>query len=251
MPGHQKRDEGNATNLKQAREENEPKDQSSLNEPQVSRKRTRKDLEFEWDRSQLRDPRPTPERVLLPRRPENELTEEEKDLFKGPPPKRPRAKGCLNAYEKDQMFREGAKRNIAHSFHELYICFDEGPKGSPTYDEGGFQLDYRTVANWMKPQSYNKQAMVNGIDRALKRAEEEKSRMAAAFFEGGQAPEDGGWLGTFDLLKDKVSKDLDIAWHKVTPAKVEEWVKKEFPKKIHAIMLRPLSRPRRGGGSFL
>ncbi|EXJ59594.1 hypothetical protein A1O7_03740 [Cladophialophora yegresii CBS 114405] len=230
IPGRQKRDEGNATDMKQAQEEHDRKDQCSSNKPPASRKRTRKDLEIEWDRSQLRDPRPTPERVLLPRRSETDLTEEEKKLFKGPPAKRPRARGRLHACQEDQMFREEAKRNIAHTAHELYVCFDKGPNGSPTYDEAGFQLDYRKVADWMKPKMYNKQAMVNGMERALKRGEEEKSRMAAAFFEGGQAPDEGGGLGTLDLLKDKVSKDLGIAFHKVTPAKVEGWAKKGFPK---------------------
>jgi hypothetical protein len=127
------------------------------------------------------------------------------------------------------MFREGAKNNIAHSFHELYICYDKGPRGSPTYDEAGFQLDYRKVADWMKPRGYNKQAMVNGMERAVKRSQDEASRMAAAFFVGGQAPDDGGGRA-IDLLKDKVSKDLGIAWHKVTPAKVEQWAKMGFPK---------------------
>ena len=127
------------------------------------------------------------------------------------------------------MFREGAKKNVAHHFHELYKCYEKGPKGSQTYDEGGFQLDYHKVADWMKPKAYNKSAMVYGMERHLKRKEEEDARMMAAIFQGGKGPEEGGiWL--IELLKDKVSKDLGVAFHKVTPTTVEEWAAKGYPK---------------------
>ena len=197
---------------------------------QDTKKRTRKDLEIEWNRTQLRDPRSTAERVVLSRRSEFDLTEEEKEFFKGPSPERPKKKCRLNAGDKEEMFREGAKNNVAHCFHELYVCFDKGPKGSPTYDESGFQLDYAKVADWMKPKAYNKRSMMNGMDKALARGKSESEKMAKAFFEGGKAPEGDEGHYTDSLVKDRVSKDLGIAWHKVTAAKVEEWAGKGFPK---------------------
>lgn len=48
---------------------------------QLPKERTRKALEIEWDRSQLRDPRTTPERVLLPRKSERDLTERRRNSF--------------------------------------------------------------------------------------------------------------------------------------------------------------------------
>jgi hypothetical protein len=193
-------------------------------------KRTRKDLEIEWDRSQLRDPRPTPERVLLPRKSEHELTEEELNSFQNPVPEHLRKKGRLNAIEKDQLFREKTKANIARSFHDLYECFDKGPSGSPTYDEAGFQLDYSKVTDWMKPRAYNKSAMVNGMEKSVERRTEEAKKMAALFFEGGKFTDGEHDIRGEELMKDKVSKDLGIAIHKVTLAKVEEWAEKGFPK---------------------
>ncbi len=225
-------DEGNINDSSRIKDQH-AQDDKTLNDgqqtKQAPKERTRKALEFEWDRSQLRDPRPTPERVLPPRRSESDLTEQEKEFFRGSPPKRPNKKGRLNAFDKDEMFREGAKKNLAHHFHEIYHCHEKGPKGSPTYDESGFQLDYHKVADWMKPQAYNKSAMVNGMEKRLKRMDEEKAKMVAAFFQGGKGPEEDA-LCVEDLLKDKVSKDLGVAFHKVTPTTVEEWAAKGFAK---------------------
>lgn len=223
--------ESKTTQLK--REHNNDPAEDADNHHDNARKRTRRDLEFDWDRSQLRDPRPTPERVVPPCKGENDLTEEEKALFKGSPPKRPQKKGRLNAFDKDAMFKEEARKNIAHVFHELHICFDKGPNGSPTYDKSGFRLDYKKVADWMKPKAYNKGSMMSGMNKAVARAEDEKKRMAAAFFEGGKGPEgiDESHYAV-DLIKDKVSKDLGIAWHKVGSAQVEEWAEKGFPKQM-------------------
>lgn len=190
-------------------------------------KRTRKALEIEWDRSQLRDPRLTPERVILPRREEFDLTEEEEQFFKGPAANRPANK--KRGFSQDE-FRKEAKKNVSHCFHELYVCHEKGPNGSPTYDSAGFQLDYDKVAQWMKPKAYNKRAMVNGMEKELKREAIEEDRMVKAFFEGGKTPEGGMGIQGEDLLKDKVSKDLGIAFHKVTAAKVEEWATQGFPK---------------------
>lgn len=111
----------------------------------------------------------------------------------------------------------------------MYACFKKGPDGRPTYDKAGFLLDYRKVADRMRPRGYNKKAIMNGMDRAIRQAEEEKEKMCAIFFRGGKPPKDGG-KHTVDLIKDKVSKDLGIAWHKITPTKVKYWAERGFPK---------------------
>ncbi|KAJ9611108.1 hypothetical protein H2200_004291 [Cladophialophora chaetospira] len=233
-PGDQSCEEDNAstTTQEQDRLRHEDHDRPSKHHDAKKKplERNRKALEIEWDRSQLRDPRLSPERVLLPRRIEFDLTEEEKQFFKGSPAKRPKKKGRLNTVDEDKIFRKEAKKNVAHCFHELYICYEKGPKASPTYDSSGFELDYWKVAEWMSPKPYNKRAMVNGMEKRLKRDSDERSKMAAAFFQGGSAPEGGDGHYAFDLLKDKVSKDLGIAWHKITAAHVEEWARMGLPK---------------------
>jgi hypothetical protein len=72
----------------------------------------------------------------------------------------------------------------------LHVCFDKGPKGSPTYDKSGFELDWDAVAHWMEPQTYNKAKMMRNMDRAVDKAQEDAKKMAAIFFrEGGGAGE--------------------------------------------------------------
>ncbi|TVY82924.1 hypothetical protein LSUE1_G002266 [Lachnellula suecica] len=134
------------------------------------------------------------------------------------------------AHEKNEEYRQFARENEGHMFHELYVCFDNGPKGSPTYDKSGFELDYHKVAEWMKPKPYNKSAMMNGMDRAVERARTEEKRMAEIFFEKGEAPADLAYSTNAGYWKDRVSKDLNVPWHKVGVPQFEEWEKKGFKK---------------------
>ncbi|PVH68753.1 hypothetical protein DL98DRAFT_662030 [Cadophora sp. DSE1049] len=146
--------------------------------------------------------------------------------FKGPPGKKVRK----SAWEKNEEYKQFIRENEGHMFHELYVCFDKGPNGSPTYDKAGFQLDYHKVADWMKPTPYNKSRMVNGMEKAIAKSQAESEQMAEIFFEKGEAPKDARNSQGKDFWKDRVSKDLSVPWHKITVEHFKEWEKKGFKK---------------------
>ncbi|KAI8651674.1 hypothetical protein NCS55_01413300 [Fusarium keratoplasticum] len=178
---------------------------------------TTPDLEFDFDRDQLRDPRPTPGRVKRPRYGDHELTQEFKQRFHIPKP-RPRD------------FEHEALADPSATFHDLHVCHKKGPKGSPTYDSAGFQLDYNKVAKWMKPVAYNKKRMVSGMERHLVEQAKEDEKMIKSFFVDGKHP--GKYKGGkfMDFLKDHVSKDLGVPWHQIDSKCVKEWEEKGFEK---------------------
>jgi len=178
---------------------------------------TTPDLEFDFDRDQLRDPRPTPGRVKRPRYSDLEITEDFKQRFHIPKP-RPRD------------FEHEALADPSATFHDLYVCHKKGPKGSPTYDSAGFQLDYDKVVKWMKPVAYNKKRMVNGMERHLEEQAKEDEAMINSFFVDGKHP--GKYKGDeyMHFLKDHVSKDLGVPWHQIDSKRVKEWEEKGFEK---------------------
>ncbi|KAI1763536.1 hypothetical protein GGR53DRAFT_366429 [Hypoxylon sp. FL1150] len=189
---------------------------------------TTPDLEFDYDRSQLRDPRPTPGRIKRPRYAEFDLPEEFKQRFHIPGPGEPKGRR-LSAYEKQKIFEENALTNPTYAFHDLYVCHKKGRDGSPTYDEGGFQLDWKKVDDWMKPMSYNKSAIMNGAARAQERRRREEREMYGIFFVDGKAPESESST-VMQYLKDHVSKDLGVPYHQIGPGQLIEWEKRGFPK---------------------
>jgi hypothetical protein len=80
----------------------------------------------------------------------------------------------------------------------------------------------------MKPTPYNKRAMVNGMERVIEKAQKERKRMAEIFFEKGEAPTDLAYSRNENFWRDRVSKDLNIPWHKIGVPEFEEWEKKGF-----------------------
>ena len=82
----------------------------------------------------------------------------------------------------------------------------------------------------MKPTPYDKRAMVNGMERALEKGRKERDRMAEIFFEKGEAPTEEYYTRNADYWKDRVSKDLNVPWHKVGVPEFEKWEKKGFKK---------------------
>lgn len=59
----------------------------------------------------------------------------------------------------------------------------------------------------------------------------ESEQMAEIFFEKGEAPTDSFKLSLGkDYWKDRVSKDLNVPWHKITVEHFKEWEKKGFRK---------------------
>ncbi|KAK9419440.1 hypothetical protein SUNI508_07415 [Seiridium unicorne] len=186
---------------------------------------TTPDLEFDYDRSQLRDPRPTPGRVKQPRM--SYASEEWKSQFSIPKPEKP--KGRLSRAQKDELDKQERPMDPSATFHHLYVCHRKGRDGSPTYDEAGFQLDWEKVNDWFKPRPYSRSSAVRGMERRLKRDEAERRTMFDMFFVDGKAP------ATHDAdvtnhMRDHVSKDLGIPWHQIGPEQLKIWREKGFEK---------------------
>ncbi|KAI1735418.1 hypothetical protein F4680DRAFT_435185 [Xylaria scruposa] len=194
---------------------------------------TSPDLEFDYDRSQLRDPRATPGRVRRPRLEDHdrELTKEFRDRFTIPEVKVPK-RGC-GAAQKEKLYEQQALIDPTATFHDLNVCYKKGPRGSPTYDSAGFQLDYNKVAEWKKPQRYNKSRIVNGMNRSLARGESEQREIFEIFFAEGEGPGSDSYLRftVKDHVKDQISKDLGVPWHQIGPKHAREWQEKGFEKK--------------------
>lgn len=191
---------------------------------------TTPDLEFDWDRSKLKDPRPTPGRERRPRYGSFDIPDE---LAARRPPSPEKPKGRLNAMQKDALYKEKARKDPAATFHDLYVCYDKGPNGSPTYDNAGFRLDYDKVVDWFKPVQYNKSRMIKGMDRALARGESLDQHITKVFFEDpGAAKEKIKGLSSLvmSLVKDTISKDLGIPHHKIDHAEIDMWEQKGFKK---------------------
>jgi hypothetical protein len=218
--------QGDASNKRAKKSKPEPK--SEANEQDARPRLTSPDLEFDYDRSQLRDPRPTPGRVKRPRRGEYDLSDDWKSQFYIPEPQKP--SGRLNSIQKDILFEEQALLDPSKSFHDLFICHKKGPKGSPTYDFAGFQLDWNKVDHWMDPTPYNKRAMVKGMERAVNQMQKDLRQMSEIFFKDGKAPTGIDDHIYEDYMKDHVSKDLGVPIHQITPAHFREWEKKGFTK---------------------
>jgi hypothetical protein len=204
-------------------------EEKAQNEPQKLRLST-SDLEFDYDRSQLRDPRPTPGRKARPRYEETDVPRDLKTHLELtryiPKPEKP--PGRLNRFQKNQLYIDEARMNPYHAFHSLYVCHDKGREGSPTYDSAGFELDYAKVAEWMNPRAYNKEKMVRGMERAVANAESEETQMSKLFFEEVPTKPDGMSHRVKDFIKDHVSKDLGIPWHHVKLEQVKMWRDKGF-----------------------
>ncbi|KAK7746808.1 hypothetical protein SLS53_001996 [Cytospora paraplurivora] len=212
-------------------DDDEEQDEDSETEGPGPRPRlTTPDLEFDYDRSKLKDPRLTPGRKARPRYDELDLPEELADR-RPPSPAKPR--GRLNALQKDQWFKQRTREDPTKTFHDLYRCFDKGPEGSPTYDSAGFQLDYQKVANWCKPKPYDKQAMINGMEKRVARTQSLEERIAEAFFEDLDEARNKILKGNtlpINLARDTISKDLEIPWHKIGHEEVDLWEEKGFSK---------------------
>lgn len=199
-------------------------------EAEVAKPRlTSPELEFDYDRSQLRDPRETPGRKRRPRYDDLDIPEDLKASllrnFHIPKPEKP--KGRLNWMQKDKIFAQECLLNPMESFHDLEMCHRKGSKGSPTYDRAGFELDWKKVDDWRKPKAYNKSSMVNGMQRHLEKKAQEDKEMCQIFFKGDIQGHDSTMI---DYLKDHVSKDLGLPWHQIGPKELRQWEKKGFEK---------------------
>ncbi|KAK5073061.1 hypothetical protein LTR64_000530 [Lithohypha guttulata] len=201
---------------KQIKEAEEEAERERIQHIQATRPRlTTPDLEFDYDRSQLRDPRPTPGYVRRPRHEDldykGEVGKQQfRDRFYIPEPEKP--KGRLNAYQKDELYGQKALLDPMMIFHDLHVCYEKGPNGSRTYDSAGFQLSYSKVRSWMQPRAYNKKSIMNSMGRSLARGESEIEQIYRIFFTDGKVPEDE--FSMMDYIKDKISKDIGVPFHR-------------------------------------
>ncbi|KAI1385395.1 uncharacterized protein F4822DRAFT_432246 [Hypoxylon trugodes] len=157
---------------------------------------TTPDLEFDYDRTQLRNQRPTPGRVARPRYEEYDLPEGFKEQFYVPAPVK--KKGRLNAFEKDELYRQGSLLDPSAIFHVLNVCHRKGRK-------------------------------VGGMEKALERHAREEREIFGKFFVDGVTPAAERHI-VLDYVKDHVSKDLGIPWHQIVLKHFVEWEEKGFPK---------------------
>lgn len=190
---------------------------------------TTPDLEFDWDRSKLKDPRPTPGRERRPRYDEHDIPSE---LAARRPPSPEKPKGRLNAIQKDILYKEKTRNDPAAFSHDLYVCYDRGPNGPPTYNTAGFRLDYDKVVEWFKPVPYNKQRMLKGMERRVAKAKTLDEHTFQAFFEDFEEDKEkiSGNPILSSLVRDTMSKDLGVPLHKIDHADIGRWVQKGFKK---------------------
>ncbi|KAI1645268.1 uncharacterized protein F4817DRAFT_360157 [Daldinia loculata] len=188
---------------------------------------TTPDLEFDYDRSQLRDPRLTPGRVRRPRWESFDMPEGFKERFYVPKPEKPR--GQTKAIREHNLSEQKNLLDPSEMFHDLYVCHKKGREGSPTYDAAGFQLDWEKVDSWMHPPSYTKSGVVSRMEKVVDKMEREERDMYKIFFVDGKLPDAEPTIVT-EYLQDHVSKDLDVPWHQIGPKHLVEWEKRGFPK---------------------
>ncbi|KAM5341334.1 hypothetical protein ACJ41O_014365 [Fusarium nematophilum] len=210
---------------KQAKKTKQSNAEASTSQDDPRPRLTTPDLEYDYDRSQLRDQRPTPGRKNRPRLGTFKIDNEFKQRFYIPTPERPKGMSKND----DRWYAMQALADPTFTFHDLHVCHKKGANGSPTYDQAGFQLDYHKVDQWMKPRPYNKQRMVRGMNRAVDEMEMERQAMFKSFFVDGRPPEAAAHI-VEDHVKDHVSKDLGIPWHQINAAWLAEWEQKGFAK---------------------
>ncbi|KAF3059612.1 hypothetical protein GL218_04832 [Daldinia childiae] len=188
---------------------------------------TTPDLEFDYDHSQLRDPRSTPGRVRRPRWESFDMPEGFKERFYVPKPGRP--KGQTKAAREHSLDEQKSLLDPSEPSHDLYVCHKKGRKGSPTYDVAGFQLDWEKVDSWMHPPAYTKSGVVDRMEKVINKMEREEREMFKIFFVDGKPPDAESTM-VVEYLQDHVSKDLDVPWHQIGPKHLVEWEKRGFPK---------------------
>ena len=102
----------------------------------------------------------------------------------------------------------------------IEICRRKGPRGSPTYDELGFELDYEKVAKSIRrPRPLSGKALA-GLDADMKNTERKAKVL-------GVAPEEFSNIAE-NHLDDRIARDLGLAFHEVGMEEFEEWNRRGF-----------------------
>ncbi|KAF2992979.1 hypothetical protein E8E13_000109 [Curvularia kusanoi] len=198
------------------------------------------DLEFDFDRSLLRDPRPTPGRVARPRYdelhiPNDILTHLKKTrVF----PKVTKPKGRLSEAQNDAFEIEQALANPLDFSHAMYKCLSKGREGSPTVDEAGFVMDYDKVYAAMNGSFPERGSMewdsnYEDYEQMLDDDEREEKEFLKAFLIDPAKLKKRHDLNPGNVIfymKDQVSKDLGVPWHQINLQRMSEWKSRGFPR---------------------
>ena len=100
------------------------------------------------------------------------------------------------------------------------ICRRKGPKGSPTYDKLGFELDYERVKKTTsRPRPLSGKAM-----KVFEKKQKERDRKAAVL----EIPSNKWSPMVESHLDDRIARDLGLAYHEVGIEEFEEWNRRGF-----------------------
>lgn len=192
------------------------------------------DLEFEYDRSKLRDPRPTPGRKTKPCYDEMDIP---KDLLARLKRTREFAKvktrkGRLSVAQQLAFDAEEALSNPLGFSHDLHKCLAKGRAGSPTYDLAGFELDYDKVYAAINGvlDSEEEEEKHERYEEMLDQDEREEKELFKTFLIDPGKPYKGqvNPMEVENYIKDHVSKDLGIPWHQIDSQRTKDWRRKGF-----------------------
>ena len=105
------------------------------------------------------------------------------------------------------------------SMDPVSVCQRKGPRGSPTYDKLGYELDYDYI---IKVSCRRKPSYKLSMEM-METAKKEHARKAEIMGmpEEGRGTDEAAWC-------DRVAQDLGIAYHEVGMEEYEEWHKRGF-----------------------
>ena len=144
---------------------------------------TTPDLEFDYDRSKLRDSRRTPGRRKRPRYEKLDIPRDVLAWLKAtreiPKPQKP--KGHVTAAQKEKLEEEETLMNPLAFSHDIYKCLAKGREGGPTYHGAGFELEYDKVFESIHGYC-DSDTIVRNMESALDRMVKESSAIYKLFF---------------------------------------------------------------------
>lgn len=134
------------------------------------------------------------------------------------------AKHSINDDSDDQALRPPSpkrrrKATPPLSMSPVEVCRRKGPRGSPTYDELGYELDYEYInkVSYVRPRpSYEKYKKMMEETTKINQRKAEIMRWSDKHY-----PRKEAW-------DDRVARDLGIAYHEVGIEEYEEWHKRGF-----------------------
>lgn len=97
----------------------------------------------------------------------------------------------------------------------------------------------------MRPRPYNKTRIVNASMKYVDNLQKKIIEMAKYFFDDGEVPGDSAYGVDVDHWKDRVSKDLNVPWHRIGVEQFIEWENKGFQKVNASEFLSSITKAQR------